>query len=89
MCARVVAEPGWWCMQRRVSPCVFGVERVEAMHGQSEAGDPIEQPVEMRRVDDRPHDVRPAVVGGERHSVKGGCVTRPELSLDDDAVAVR
>ena len=53
------------------------------------AGDPIKQPVQVRWVDDCPGDVRPAVVGEDRHSVESGRVTRPELSLDHDAVAVR
>ena len=88
VCARVAADPGWWSGRRCVSP-LLGIERSKAVQGQSETGDPLEQPVEVRGVDDRACDVRPAVVRGERHSVESGRVTRPELSLDDEAVATR
>ena len=59
------------------------------MQGQSEAGDPLDRPIGVRRVDGRPGDLRPIVVARERHSAEGGRISRPELFLDDDAVAVR
>src|SRR5690348_3520126 len=83
----VVDAPGglyiWLC----VGFGVVGLEWGEAVQGEAEAGDPFEQPLEMRLVDDRPGDVCLTVVGADRHPVERRGVAGSEFSFDDEAVA--
>ena len=63
-----------------------GVEWGEAVLPQSEAGDPLEPPVEMRGVD----DLRLAFAGPDRrHPSERGGVSGSYLAFDDKPVARR
>ena len=62
---------------------------VQAVHRQPEPGDPLEQPLQMRGVDDRPDDLRLAVMGAQRHAVERRRIAWSQFSFDHDAVARR
>jgi hypothetical protein len=49
--------PGRLSISLRVSLGVVGLEWGEIAQRESESGDPVEQPLEMRLIDDRPGDV--------------------------------
>ena len=84
--ARIVVDaPGWL----RVSLGVLGLEWGEAVQRESEAGDPFEQPLEMRLVDDRPGDVYLTVMSVQLQPVERGGVAWSQFSGDDEAVAMR
>ena len=85
----VVVDPGWLWVRLRASVGVLGFEWVEAVQRESEAGDPFEQPLELRVVDYRPDDLCLAVIGADRHAVERGRVARSEFSFDHDAVGLR
>src|SRR5450755_4517427 len=87
--AGVVGDFGWLCMRLRAGLAVLGFEWVEAVQRQSESGDSFEQPLEMRLVDDRPADLRLAVMGADRHAVERGRIAWSEFSFDHDPVAMR
>jgi hypothetical protein len=74
-------------MWLRASLGILGLEWGEAVQRESEAGDPFEQPVEMRLVDDGPGDVCLTVVGADGHPAERGRVAGSEFSFDDEAVA--
>jgi hypothetical protein len=67
--ARLMAVAVGWL---RVSLCVLGFEWGEAVQREPEAGDPFEQPVEMRLVRDQPDDLSLTVMGANRHPVERG-----------------
>jgi hypothetical protein len=64
------------------------VERGEAVHGQSEAGDPGKQSLHVRLVDDRTRQFGQSIVRIDRHAVKRRGVPVTQLSFDNDLKAV-
>jgi hypothetical protein len=74
----------WLCVRLGV----LGFEWGEAVQCESEGGDPFEQPLEMRLVDDRSGDVGLTVMGVRLRPVERGGVAWSQFSGDDEVVAM-
>ncbi len=64
------------------------VERGEAVHGQSEVGDPGKQALHVRLIDDRTRQFGQTVVSVDRHAFKRRGIPVTQLSFDNDLEAV-
>jgi hypothetical protein len=67
---------------------ILGVDRCDAAQAESEAGNAVEQPLEVRLVGDSPGYVRHSIVRGDRHSLERRGIPRTKLSFDDEAVVL-
>ena len=85
--------PSWRVeMSRDVVCCslgVLGLDRDDAVQRESQARDPLEQPLKVRGIDDCTGDIGHSVVGEDRHSFEGGGVAWSEFAFDDEAVLLR